>query len=740
MSELLRNRHIQSEAEAEAFLHPSLEQLHEPGLMKDMDRALDLIRGAIRRGERICVYGDYDVDGIGAATILTETLREEILKALRKGEAPAEDGETPEETAEKRVTFRIPNRHTEGYGLNMRAVEELAGKTDLLITVDCGISSAEEVQRAKALGMRVIVTDHHQLPEKLPEADAVLNPLLGEYPFRSLCGAGVALKICHGLQGLDGVRKRIEIAALSTVADLVSLTGENRAIVCQGMLRMAQTDRPGLAELMRRAEAGYRKAPDGSLEPRPLTSRDLGFRLGPRLNAAGRLEDASQGVALLMTRDPGKAADIARHLDESNQTRRALESRTVAEAEALMKQHTDLRRDRAIVVCGEDWNPGVIGLAAGRLCEKYHHPVIALTVRPGEETDPETHPAEGDGENGRDAVGSCRSIPGINLFETLKACDRKYAGAHAGESLFRRYGGHAQAAGLTIPVSRIDAFRSLLNEVIRETCEDRCFIPVEEYDAEVSLAEVTKEMADELTLLEPTGFGNPAPALLVRGAQVQEARPVGKDGAHLKLSLLEGGAVRDGIGFGLGAEGRWGLREADVIFSPEMNEYMGRSRVQLMVQALRPAQREEEEAETVLFLRILQEMSGLASKRTEYGSAPNPLPPEALLKERLDALDFSLEELRRVYTGLREKCAEAGKGAAERQPVRKPELSAEQLAAELGLSEEQLWTALTAFEGEALLSWQREPFRVRMNPHPRKCDMLANPLLTYLREHRYRNG
>ena len=731
MSELLRNRGVRTEEEAEAFLHPALEQLHDPLLMRDMDKALELIRDAIAGGKNICVYGDYDVDGIGAAAILTETLREEAVRQLRT-EARDPGGEAPERTAKKRIRYRIPNRHTEGYGLNRKAVEELSEKTDLLITVDCGISNAEEVRLAQSHGMKVIVTDHHQLPEKLPEADAVLNPLLGDYPYRSLCGAGVALKICQALQGLDGVLKRIEIAALSTVADVVPLTGENRVIVQQGMLRMSGTERPGLAELMKLAEAGYKKGPEGGRIPRPVTSRDLAFRLGPRLNAAGRLEDAAQGVVLLMTRDPKEAAEIARHLDENNQARRTLESRTVAEAEIRMKRHTDLRRDRAVVVCGEGWNPGVIGLAAGRLCEKYHHPTVVLTLRDGEAPEEKDEGAAGETESAslpdRDAVGSCRSIPGIHLFECLKECDRRYAAAHAGDLLFRRYGGHAQAAGLTIPASRIDAFRTLLNEVIRETCDDRCFIPVVEYDAEVRLTEITYEMVDALAQLEPTGCGNPAPALLVRDARVLEARTVGRDGAHLKLSLMDDGVVLDGIGFGLGPETKWNPRRVDAVFTPERNEYMGRSRLQLALQAIRPAERENGEEDSVLFLRCLQEMSASVSKKTEYGVAETPLPPETLLKERLDPLDLSVEELRAAYVGLRKLCGEAG------------ELSAEKAAERLGLSRDQLLTVLTVFEERELLTWRPDPFQIRPEPRPRKCDITQSPLLIYIREHRLGAG
>ncbi len=666
-SELLLARGIDTPEKMEKFLRPALSDLHDPRKMRDMEKALTLIRMAIRRGDRILVYGDYDVDGISAVTILLETLREEGAHA----------------------SFRIPARHSEGYGLNEKAVREIAAEYQLMITVDCGITSVREVRLAKALGMSVIVTDHHEVPEELPPADAILNPLLGEYPFRRLCGAGVALKICQAMQGMAGVEKRLEIAALATVADIVPLTDENRVIVREGMLRMARTARPGLQALMANAKVSA-----------PLRSDDIGFRLGPRLNAAGRLEDADQGVRLLMTEDPAEAKRIADHLEENNRTRQEMEQQILREALEKLPEQVHLRRDRIIIVEGEGWNKGLIGLAAGKLCERFHHPVMVLSRQGGE------------------AVGSCRSIPGINIWEMLNLCG----------DLFLRFGGHAQAAGLTIGVEKIPEMRDRLNGAIRDRCDDRCFLPVREYDSELPLAQVTLEMIRDLEALEPSGFGNPAPVFLCRNAVLQQYRRVGRDQSHLQLTLLEDGEVRGGIGFGLGELADWEIRQADVLFRPERNEFAGRVSPQLQVQALRPAReaadggsREDPEG---FFLSCLQEMSLSAAKRTETSSKTPGLRPEHLLKERLERVDVSREALGAMYRAM--KTFRGG--------------SPEELAEECGASVEQALVALTAFAQLGLLRWERKPFRLELMPAERRLDLEQSPLIRYLRAMRAESG
>lgn len=657
LDSLLAARGIDTEEKKARFLSPSVRDLYDPMLLHDMEKAVGLIRAAIRRGDRVLVWGDYDCDGVCAASVLLETLLEEGADA----------------------SFRLPRRHTEGYGLNENAVREIAREYRLLITVDCGISNVKEVRLARELGMTVIVTDHHELPDELPDADAVIDPLLGDYPFRRLCGAGVALKICQALQGMDGVMKRLDIAALATVADVVPLVDENRVIVYEGLRCMADTARPGLRELIGSARI-----------KQPFRADDLAFRLGPRLNAAGRLEDASMGVELLLTKDAEKAKEIAGHLESNNSRRREEEQRTVAEALELMREQTDLRRDRIIIIEGENWNNGLIGLVAGKLCEKFHHPAIVLN------------------RQGETATGSCRSVEGVNIWKMLSLCS----------DLFLRFGGHEQAAGLTIPAANIPELRQRLNRVIRENCGDSCLIPVMEYDLPLRLDRVTLDTAEQLQALEPTGCGNPAPVFLLSGADVQEMRRVG-DGSHLKLKLLDGITVRDGIAFGMGDEADRACSRVDVLFVPDRNEYNGRVSVQLQVKAIRPAQSADPgDGADMLFPAVLQEMSRLAANRTGYGAEPAALYPEYLLKEQGESLNLTDEQLREVYKLLRAKA----EGFS----------SLQQLAGYAGLTVPQIMTALIAFGETRLIEYSFEPFRIRLLP-PVRCSMTDSALIRYLR-------
>lgn len=557
LSSILRSRGIDTEEKAERFLHPDLADLHDPLLMQGMDRALRIIRQAVADGTPIQIYGDYDADGVCATAILMETLT----------------------GMGARVDYRIPSRHEEGYGLNADAVREMAKEHRLLITVDCGVTNHEEVHLAQLLGMTVIVTDHHQLAETPSPADVVLNPLLGDYPFRRLCGAGVALKIVQGLLGMEEVMRRIDLAALATVADLVPLIDENRVIVRYGLEKMADGSRPGLAALMLLAGVGA-----------PVSSGQVAFRLAPRINAGGRLEDAAQCVRLLISRDPQEAEKIAQHLEQQNQQRQAMQTDITAQAESKMASSVDFRDDLVIVVMGEDWNSGVIGLAAGRLCEKYHFPTIVLS------------------RQGDIAVGSCRSIPGVNIHAMLTAC----------ADLFMRFGGHEQAAGLTMRPELVPELRRRLNLAIREKCDLSCYIPAKEYDFPLSLESVTLELIDLLESLQPTGFGNPAPVFLSCGAQVQQARPVGRDGAHLKMNLLEGNAVRDGIAFHQGHLAQDGLDMVDVLYAPERNEFRGHVTAQLQISALRPAEGSVAlPGDDALFRGLLQEMTLLAANHNK---------------------------------------------------------------------------------------------------------------------------
>ncbi|MBR4080911.1 MAG: single-stranded-DNA-specific exonuclease RecJ [Clostridia bacterium] len=749
LSSLLRTRGIDTPEKAERFLQPELSHLHDPFLMQGMDKAVRIIRQAIADHTPMIVYGDYDVDGVCATSILMETL----------GEMGAD------------VSFRIPSRHGEGYGLNCDAVREMAEKYRLLITVDCGVTNHEEVRLAQMLGMTVIVTDHHQLADTPSPADAVLNPLLGDYPFRRLCGAGVALKICQALQGLEGVRRRIELAALATVADIVPLVDENRVIVREGLAAMATTQREGIRALMLFS----------GVNP-PVNAGQVGFRLAPRLNAGGRLEDASQGVRLMLAKDRETAEIIAAHLEESNQQRQAIEQEITAQAVAAMDTAVDFREDKVIVVMGEGWNSGVIGLAAGRLCEKYHFPAIVLS------------------RDGDIAVGSCRSIPGVNIHAMLSMC----------KDLFIRFGGHEQAAGLTMKAELVPELRRRLNLAIAENCDPVCYIPAKEYDLALPLSAVDMELIGALDMLQPTGFGNPAPVFLTTGAHVQQARRVGRDRQHLKLTLLEGTAIRDGIAFSMGDAADEGLDVVDVLYAPERNEFNGRVTAQLQVKALRPAEGSAPlPGEDVFFRGLLQEMTALAANCNRIHHAVHTVTEAGVKKllcagrgtlliahERGRAAVFAvdgradvclgrvkdprgfctvlcapaIDQLQDVWQDIILLDGEALPGESAAIAARCPRaalhkmktnpalaalladiamadeplrtlyrrlrlggnLSLHQLAQDTGLTDMQVLTVLTAFHQVHLSEFSLEPYAVRLLP-PVKCSMDDSALIRYLR-------
>lgn len=530
---LLAGRGIASAEAAEAYLHPGPDSLHDPMLLSDMDRAVERIRAAMAAGEVICVYGDYDVDGVCASAILSQWLREN--------------------GADARVY--LPSRHSEGYGLNEAAVREIAGWAGLMVTVDCGVTSAALVALAKALGLDVIVTDHHQPPREddgtgaaLPECP-VVNPLLGGYPFPSLCGAGVAWKLVWALSGLEAAMAYVDIAALATVADVVPLTEENRAITAMGLERINRAPRPGIAAL----------ADAAGLSGKRVTSTAVAFQLAPRLNAGGRLGSAMRSLALLVEEDAQAAAARASELEAENARRRDIETKILREAEAQLADF-DFPAHRALILHGADWNPGVIGLAASRLVERYHYPVVLLT---------------GEGE---ELTGSCRSIEGMDIYAALSGC------AHT----LRRFGGHRQAAGLALSKARLEPFRSAMDEWLRLNVDPWAYLPECRYDAELDFGEVTPGFIASLERVQPTGFGNPAPLFRAK-AEVVDARAVGADGAHLKLTLAQGGHRLGGIAFREGRRAGDLAGGVDALFVPSLNSWMGRAEPQLEVRALTDA-------------------------------------------------------------------------------------------------------------------------------------------------------
>ena len=520
---LLAGRGMRTTEEAWRFLHPALNQLNPPDMLHDLSKAASIIRDAAARGKRVAVYGDYDVDGVSASAILYETLLHLGMK----------------------VMVYLPDRHREGYGLNTPAVETLARKADLLITVDCGITSIAEVRRAKELGMTVVVTDHHRHLEELPPADAVVSPLLGGYPFPGLCGAGVAWKLALALAD-EKAMELMELAAIATVADMVPLVDENRVIAALGLERLAQTKRPGLRAVMERAGV------QGT-----VSSDQVGFQIAPRMNACGRMASARIAFDLLTTRSKTEAEELAARMEALNQERKAEENK-VLEAALSQASQMDLVEHHAIVVWGEGWNSGVVGLAAGRVAEQFSYPTVALAV-------------EGD-----TCVGSARSAGDIDIYKALSQC----------ADLFERFGGHKQAAGLTLKRKNLEAFTECLSQAVAEQTGGKPVQPAILCDGRLALRDVTEDTVHWLEKLEPFGMGNPAPRFLCEDAQPLSLRAVGADGRHLKCSFQQGNELRDGIYFGGGA---WAGKTAGrfrFAFSPTLNEFRGKVSAECRVYAL----------------------------------------------------------------------------------------------------------------------------------------------------------
>ena len=522
---LLLRRGICSRAEADAFLNPSLDQLNDPMLLNDMAEAVRTVRSAIENGDPICIYGDYDVDGVCASAILYTYL----------------------ESAGAQAEVYLPSRHNEGYGLNEAAVREIAQRAKLLVTVDCGISSCDLIELAKSLGMACVVTDHHRPGEILPDCP-VVNPLLNDYPCPFLCGAGVAFKLVHALGGRDAAMELIDLAAIATVADVVPLVKENRAIVHFGLQRINVRPRPGVQALMEAAR----------LEKGSITSETIGFRIAPRLNAGGRLGSARRSYELLVQKDEFSALAQADELEQENARRQSVEREIRAEAERQL-QGFDFIRHRIIIVHGKNWNPGVIGLAASHLREEYSYPVIVFSEN-------------GDGF----MTGSCRSIEGVDIYQTLASA------AH----LIEKFGGHRQAAGLTIRSENLPALQDALDNYLSENIPQEAYLPYAEYDICASLDDFSETTVRLLRALEPTGCGNPEP-IFRASVQLVEARAIGAQGAHLRLICGENGVRRTGIYFGAGAKAASLGEQAEILFTPQLNTWNGRTDVQLRLSALR---------------------------------------------------------------------------------------------------------------------------------------------------------
>ncbi len=592
---ILINRGFRGEAQITAFLNPGLEQLPEPEILPDMAEAVGVLSAALDYGERIFLFGDYDVDGVCAVSILYEHIKKHGGK----------------------VEYRVPNR-SEGYGLSVAAVEDIAQKADLLITLDCGITTLAEIARARELGLKTIVTDHHQCLSELPQGP-VVNPHRpdSEYPFRQLCGTGVALKLIQALSGTEELEAYLDRAALATVADIVPLTGENRVIVAEGLKRIERGEAcVGLKAMLERC----------GVLPKGIKASNLAFALAPRINAAGRIGDAMRAIELLTTSDAKRAKKLAEELDEENKARQGIEQRIMAEALDMLKA-VDLVEDRAIMLSSPEWHQGVTGIVASRLTERFYKPVLLFH----EENDMLT--------------ASCRSIPSVHLFDALSRFSE----------MFVRFGGHAQAAGLTIEKSRYNEFKRGFLAHMR-AYPNEYFLPKASYDAEMRIRDVNAKFVQALEKLAPFGFGNSAPVLRVKGT-VNAARTMGADNSHLRFTLVDGAQI-PAVGFSMGSRLSEfaAAKELDALLCPEMDTYRGDNTVRSVLRHARPdmsaapdaliARNEQVFFESFLNDALLCEGSaeiGIipdAYARAEYDGMPSPTPDADTRMEELLTSDI----------------------------------------------------------------------------------------------------
>ena len=531
---LLAARGVTRPEAARRLLSPNSEPIPDPMLLKDMDRAARRVRLALEQGELIAVYGDYDVDGITATCLLTQFL------TARGGH----------------VVPYIPSRLGEGYGLNLEAVHTLSGQgVALVITVDCGITAVDETALANNLGMDVVITDHHACKETLPPAAAVVDPHRPDcpYPFKGLAGVGVALMLALAVAGPQEGRavfdEFCDLAAVGTVADVMPMTGANRAIVSLGLTRLDPPRRVGFASLLRCS----------GLEDKPVTSVSVGYTLAPRINASGRMGMAEVAVELFLTNDPARADELAAQLCELNRERQGIEGDIFQQCVCHLEQAP---QEGAIVLAGSQWHQGVVGIVASRLAEKYARPCFMICL---------------DGGMGK---GSCRSWGDINLFELLTSCDH----------LLENFGGHALAAGFTVKEENIPALALALRQAVADSCHGEALPSVLEVDMAVAPQHLTVEAVKALDLLEPCGTGNPRPVFLLQGAQVHTMSQVGR-GRHLKLRLDSRGVALDAIYFSSqGADlGLYPGCRVDLVFYPQINDFRGARTVQLQVVDLRLA-------------------------------------------------------------------------------------------------------------------------------------------------------
>ena len=524
---VLINRGILNWVDAHNFLNPSLEDLFDPYMLYDMDKAVERIKDAKAHNESITIYGDYDVDGMTGCALLYSYLIEAGCK----------------------VNVYIPNR-MEGYGINYEAIEIIHARgTELLISVDCGTNSVEEVEYAHHLGMDVIITDHHQCGPSLPGAVAVINPARNPklHNTHPLAGVGVVGKLVQALAGVEYLKRYLDLIALGTIADVVPLIGDNRIFAAKGLNKINKNPCAGIKALI---EVSGFKGKD-------INSGRIAFGLAPRLNAAGRIDDPIKGFKLLSSRELSGSLPIAKELDKQNKERQSQEAETIQDAEKLIKHYVDLSSDRIIVLAKEGWNPGIIGIAASKIAERYFRPCILIAL---------------DDDIG---TGSARSIKGFNIYEALSSHSQ----------LMDKFGGHEQAAGLTIAKNKISSLKKGLISFCNKNISDDMLVPRFIYDAVLNPGDINYELVKELEAMEPFGMGNPTPIFLLPDIETMDIRPVGSHGEHLKSIISIGNRRFDGIAFGMGAHSEHlsYAGRVSVLAGLEMNYWKGRNSLQFNI-------------------------------------------------------------------------------------------------------------------------------------------------------------
>jgi single-stranded-DNA-specific exonuclease len=540
VAQILLNRGINNKEEAQKFLSSDLGNLTDPYLVNDMEKAVKRIIEALKGDEKILIYGDYDVDGVTATSLLLLFLRDLGFSAY----------------------YYIPNRVKEGYGINMKSIRRFHKKgISLVITVDCGISSVKEIAVANSLGMSVVVTDHHEPPVEVPDAEALINPLLENcsFPYKALSGVGMAFYLAAGLR--KGLREQgffedrpepslldyIDLVAVGTIADIVPLTGLNRILVRAGLEQINLNPRLGIKTLL--TVCGV---PKGQVD-----STSVAYRLAPKINAAGRLSDASAGVRLLITQNTEDAERLAGYLDVENVERQRIEERIFNEAVDQIVSGGLIEGRRSIVLFSEDWHPGVVGIVASRLMEKYYRPTILLSLEEGV------------------CKGSARGIPSFHLYQGLTRC----------QDLLIEFGGHKYAAGVKMEPGKVDLFRERFEEVVQEMVPEEGFVPVMTLDAVTELFHMSMEEIEKFHALSPFGAGNPEPVILISDVEVIEPRVVG--GNHLSFKVRQDGSVLGAIAFRQAHELDNLEERMDLAVVPEVQTWQGSRSVKLRVKAMR---------------------------------------------------------------------------------------------------------------------------------------------------------